>query len=148
MSELACQSAAAILVSSEAKDLPVRPDRKGGHLHHRRASLASFPSLQGAIIIKGIEQVFRGFAAHRCWDMGTEEEEPNLSENLLTVREEQLASGTYESRRYEGSAGAVDPSMSRRYTRASAKAVSSATLLVPRSAPKKGGAVVWSVIGP
>ena len=66
MSELACQSAAAILVSSEAKDLPVRPDRKGGHLHHRRASLASFPSLQGAIIIKGIEQVFRGFAAHRC----------------------------------------------------------------------------------
>jgi hypothetical protein len=89
MSELACQSAAAILVSSEAKDLPVRPDRKGGHLHHRRASLASFPSFQGAIIIKGIEQVFRGFAAHRCWDMGTEEEEPNLSENLLTVREEQ-----------------------------------------------------------
>jgi hypothetical protein len=154
MSELACQSAAAILVSSEAKDLPVRPDRKGGHLHHRRASLASFPSFQGAIIIKGIEQVFRGFAAHRCWDMGSEEEEPNLSENLLTVRKEQsglftprlehikacarvggrviqvmtvasegditqgtresegiyipsegvLASGTYESRRHEGSA--------------------------------------------
>jgi hypothetical protein len=123
-------------------------------LHHRRASLASFPGFQGAIIIKGIEQVFRGFAAHRCWDMGTEEEEPNLSENLLTVREEQpglstprlehikacarvggrviqvmttasesniaqgtresegvyipsegvLASGTYESRRHEGSA--------------------------------------------
>ena len=88
-SKLACQSAAAILVSSEAEDLPVRPNRKGGHLHHRRASLASFPSLQGAIIIKGIEQVFRGFAAHRCWDMGSEEEEPNLSEDLLTVREEQ-----------------------------------------------------------
>jgi len=88
-SELACQSAAAILVSSETEDLPLRPDRKGGHLHRRRATLASFPSLQGAIIIKGIEQVFRGFAAHRCWDMGSEEEEPNLSENLLTVREEQ-----------------------------------------------------------
>ena len=65
-SKLACQSAAAILVSSEAEDLPVSPDRKGGHLHHRRAPLASFPSLQGAVIIKGIEQVFRGFAAHRC----------------------------------------------------------------------------------
>ena len=88
-SELARESAAAILVSSKAEDLSIRPNRKGGHLHHRRAPLASLPSLQGAIIIKGIEQVFRGFAAHRCWGMGSEKEEPNLSENLLTVREEQ-----------------------------------------------------------
>jgi hypothetical protein len=40
-------------------------------LHHRRASLASFPGFQGAIIIKGIEQVFRGFTGTVVSFIGT-----------------------------------------------------------------------------
>jgi hypothetical protein len=86
--ELSRQSTAAVLIRTEAEDLSVSPDREGGHLHHRGASLTSFPGFKGAIIIKGIKQVFGGFTSHGRQGMGPEKKESHLGEDLLTVGEE------------------------------------------------------------
>ena len=48
----------------------------------------SFPGFKGAIIIKGIKQVFGGFTSHGRQGMGPEKKESHLGEDLLTVGEE------------------------------------------------------------
>ena len=48
----------------------------------------SFPGFKGAIIIKGIKQVFGRFTSHGRQGMGPEKKESHLGEDLLTVGEE------------------------------------------------------------